>query len=258
LVQAIERLSSSYRTFSTSFSWTLALTELAFEAKSTEYESSTGEGVEEQVIKAPMSILDNLLVCEQRAKIMLSIGSPSTPSMVDGRTEHRRMVRRLLAVLRRLFERRNFTVLDYVIEAPTLSLATRTGGRRTLKLIGVPDIVIFVSSPKRQLFVLNIEYSTYRAAMDTIILRQALYAHILYRLFGYPVVPALTIESGTTGPQAFLLVAHDKNMLEKIFRRIFRRLAELAAGADPRPAKRLSVCDSCPLTIRSFCAYQTG
>ncbi len=258
LARAIERLSYFYRTFNTSFSWTLDLNVSVYAEKSTASKSSTGKAGEEETIEAPMIILDDLGICEQRAKTILETGTATgLPGMLDGRERHRlRSLRRIAATAARLLERGGFKTLYTEVEGPLLPLFLSTRSRRIL-LRGRPDIVLLVETPYKQLAIVNIEYTTYTSAAYTIIYRQTMYAHTLYRLYGLPVVPALLVDAANS-KEAYILFKSDEEVLETRLRTMLSRLAELAEGAPARPARSREACYTCPLPIRSTCPYWEG
>jgi len=258
LARAIERLSYSYRTFNTSFSWTLDLSTSVYEEKSTGSKSSTAEAGED-TLQQPMIILDNLEICEQRAKAMIEAGaSPALPGMLEGRERHQlRSLMKLAERAANALRRRGFTILGHKVEAPllTLTVTTRSGNR--IRLRGRPDIVIAAATLKKQLMMLNIEYTTYSTAPETITLRQALYAHTLYKTYGFPVVPALVVDTSRE-TKAYILAKKSEGALEARLRSALARLAELAEGAPAKPARSREACYTCPLAIRNTCPYWEG
>ena len=259
LAQAIERLSSSYRTFNTSFSWTLDLSTSVSVEKNTVSRSSTGEAGEEETRTAPMIILDNLGVCEQRAKTMLETGAQAAlPGMIDGRERHQlRLLQRVAVRAANALKRRGFRILHRELEAPRLSLTLATRSGQRLQLRGRPDIVLAAATPGGQLAVINIEYTTYATAPETVIYRHSLYAHTLYRLLGFPVAPALLVDT-PSGARSYILVKKNEGLLESRLRAMISRLAELAGGAPARPARSREACYTCPLSIRNTCPYWEG
>ena len=262
LAQAIEQLSYSYRTFNTSFSWTLALNASPYGERSTESRSSTAGThaekpgrEEEKTIEAPMIILDELGVCEQRAKAILEYG-PATglPGMLDGRKQH--IIKNLQAIARRAarsLREKGFTILSIMAEKPLPPLRLEAG-RKTIVLKGRPDLVILAATPRNQLAVINIEYTTYTTAPRTIMERHVLYAYSLYTHYGFPVVPAVLIDTGREA-RTYILVKQDETRLENHLRSRLNRLAQLAEEDKARPPKSREACHTCPLPIRMRCPY---
>jgi len=256
LVQAIEQLSYSCKTFNTSFSWILDLSMSLYAERNIESESST-EKVEE-IIEAPMIILDDLRICEQRAKTILERGATTgLPGMLDGREKHKmRNLNRIKAMITTLLGRKGFKILNSEVEGPPLLFSTRTRKKRIL-LRGRPDIVLLVETPCRQLAAMNIEYATYTSASKTIIYRQTMYAHSLYNLYGFPVTPVLLIDASKT-KGAYVLFKANERTIEFQLRAMLAKLAKLVEGIPARPARTKEVCYTCPLPIRSICPYWEG
>ena len=258
LARAIGRLSSSYRTFNTSFSWTLDLSMSPYAEKNTGSRSSTEEAGKEETIEVPMIVLDDLGICEQRAKTILERGAATgLPGMLDGRKSHMiRNLRRIAARFAGLLRRMGFTTLSTEIEGPSLQLSVGTR-RRHILLRGRPDIVLVIETPYKQLAVINLEYTTYSSAPNTIIYRQTMYAYSLYRLYGFPVIPALLVDT-PRDKKAYMLVKKSERAIEARIRAMLSRLSELAEGAPARPARSREACYTCPLPIRSTCPYWEG
>ena len=226
--------------------------------KNTESRSSTEEAGKEETIEAPMIVLDDLGICEQRAKTILERGTATgLPGMLDGRKSHMiRNLRRIAARFAGLLRRIGFTTLSTEIEGPLLQLSVGTRRGRIL-LRGRPDIVLVIDTPHRQLAVVNLEYTTYGSAPDTIIYRRTVYAYSLYKLYGFPVIPALLVDT-PRDKKAYMLVKKSERAIEARIRAMLSRLSELAEGAPARPARSKEACYTCPLPIRSTCPYWEG
>jgi hypothetical protein len=255
LAQAIERLSSSYKIFNTSFSWTLDLNVSLYVEKSTESKYSTDESEGEKIVEAPMIILDELGVCEQRAKTILETGATATlPGMLDGREKHKlARLKKIAAIARRSLHRRDFKTVYTEIESPLPPLYTVIRDKHVV-LRGKPDIVLLVETPSKQLAIVNIEYSTYTTAPRTVIYRQAMYAHTLYKVYGFPVVPALLVDASNRR-DAYILVKKNERTLETKLRTMLTRLSQLKESTSARPARSKEACHTCPLPIRNTCPH---
>ena len=227
--------------------------------KNTGSRSSTGEAGEEETRTAPMIILDNLGICEQRAKTMLETGAQAAlPGMLDGRERHQlRLLKRVAMRAVNALKQKGFKILHRELEGPRLALTLATRSGKRLQLRGRPDIVLAAVTPRSQLAVINIEYTTYTTAPETVIYRHSLYAHTLYRLLGFPVVPALVVDT-PSGAESYILVKRDESLVENRLRAMVSRLAELADGTPARPARSREACHTCPLSIRNTCPYWEG
>lgn len=254
LAQAIERLSSSSRIFNTNYSWILDLNVSGFLEKSIKSESSMGG--EEAVIQ--MSLLDDLRVCEYRAKLRLDIrNGAETPGTMEGKKSHRcldRIAKKLNSILI-IKTDHGIRELHHHIEAPLVKLHYKKGPDRLL-LVGRPDIVILLMRGKN-LFILSLEYATYSTALETLTYRHALYATGLYNFYGFPVVPALLLKDPVRGTTTYLL-NRDKGWDEELKKRVDRVLQLLTGRVDPRPPRSPEICASCPPRIRGLCPIHGG
>ena len=219
-----------------------------YEEKTTESLSS----MEKDPPIIPMSILDDLEVCEVRAKLRMKLGKGgATPSTKEGKESHKKLdalAGELLAGL----EQRGFQVLDAAVERLIVSL----WWRREAVLLGAPDIVVFSSTPCRGFVIINAEYATYASAPETVKHRQALYSVALYRLYGFPVVPVLLVEKPGARIYAQILwrgPGWDRELGSRIM-----KIVSIAYGGEEKPPRSREVCASCPPRLRGLCPLRGG
>lgn len=202
-------------------------------------------------IGLPMSILDDLCVCEQRAKILVEIGQGGeTPSTRDGKEMHRQL-NRIARLLKKSLESRHYNALEGpYIEGLEVSYPIRVGNLEFL-MVGVPDIVTFVSS-RDTFFVLEVEVATYSTAVKTVFLRQALYALSLYERYGFCTIPVLLVIPSLGEAKTYILFRGRD--WENRIRHAIERLAKIVGGeVEPKPPRNPDICSSCPPRIRGLC-----
>lgn len=252
LVQVIKRLSCSYKTLSTSFSWILPLEASVSGEKGARSQYST---VREEGIAVPMSLLDDMEVCRYRAKLRLELGrGGSTPGTIEGRRAHG-VLGKIKVKLESILSEAGFEVIESHVEGPLVRVGPLQGG---LVLYGTPDIVLFMAYKEKGSFLaLSLEYATYQAAAKTLIYRHALYSVAIYNHYGFPVIPALLVESPSRGFQGYILVPGGD--WRASIRKVVEGLLGLLGGdADPPPPATWKVCASCPPRIRGLCPLYGG
>lgn len=206
---------------------------------------------EAERIKLPMSVFDDLCVCEQRAKTLIEIGrGGETPSTRDGKKAHEQLSK-IAKLLKVSLKSRHYDVLEGpYIEFPQVSYLIRVKNSE-LMMVGVPDIVAFVSG-EEIFFVLEVEVATYSTAVKTIFLRQALYALSLYERYGFYVIPALLVIPSLREARTYILFKNRE--WESRIRHAIKRLTEIVSGeVEPKPPRKSDICNSCPPRIRGLC-----
>lgn len=250
LSQEIRRLLSSYKTFSTNYSWTLSRGRSQLEAKrvwsgySTVSDPGQPWSKEWEEINVSIKTLSEVLVCENRLLLKKRLKECGvTQSEADARKNEQYTL--IALYIKNAVVRAGARIISEHIDGPFISV---TYGM--IKTVGRPDIVLLAWSPAGA-FVVNVECVKYESAPMLVGLQQTLYAIGLYRTFGFPILPVLVVDAPLSF-KIYVLRKHD--CWDKWLRTILDRAqAILKEKSDPRLPRSSVFCDSCEPRVRGSC-----
>ena len=216
-----------------------------------------------ELIEAPMKVLDDMSICEERAKLRVKNTTRSllTPSEKEGKKWWYRERERYLRFLKSTFkeEDRFITHKDSIEHHLVLSYV---GEKYVIEMHGSADIVLFTSlkcKPSKKEFYMPLlflfEFTLFRNAVTTVKTRLEAYATALYGIYGYPTIPILIIVERENAYKGELYVLRKDSIFSNTLIGKLRRLEKLIKGEiRPKHAPK-DVCTSCDINLRRMCPY---
>ncbi len=255
LVMEIEHQLSSSTTFNMRFSWRLP--KGMYPSAVGRHQSLSSMECADRVL--PMKALDDLAICEMRAKLrrQLVLQAHPTLAQLEGKRAEASILNSLWDVFKHIVMKRGGTTL---FDGPVrekdvvLTAVVNVGGRVSVVLRGRVDLLAFTSFKGTPLVFL-FEVTQYSGAASTVKHRLLAYASCIYAEYGFPVIPVLLLlNSSNEVRDAYIMVV--KNLIAGVeLQKPIRRLVELLLGVrEPRHANP-EVCVSCDVAIRRSCPF---
>ncbi|MEM4675221.1 MAG: hypothetical protein QXM12_02915 [Nitrososphaerota archaeon] len=206
-----------------------------------------------------MKILDDLVVCEVRAKLRAKavLQTGITPAEACGKSIWVKLRRHLVSIVESNVEKIGGNILNSYLERDVALTATIGGdaGTRNIILRGRIDLATLVKL-KGSLFSMLFEVTEYGDAPGVVKSRLQAYASALYGELGFPVIPALVIvKEQETVEDVVLLIG--RSLVPGVeLRRAVNRLVRVLTGEEKLKAPDSNLCAFCDPSLRRLCTYK--
>ena len=264
LVKVIEQQLCSLPTSSMKFSWRLPRGIYPSGAKRLKLLSSmeeVSEGEQINLIQVPMKVLDDLNVCEMRAKLRSEpyIKGKAIIHEELGKAWWKKISERICSDIISCL-RIGGKILDSWLEVDLV--LTYKGAKLAIDLHGRADIVTFASiectSDSIPLIAL-FEFTIYREALNVIVERVIAYASALYSHYGFLVLPIIAIikdlNDKVTLDGMFMLQNDNPLGFSSLLLNILRRLEKILLDEVRVRKAPEDLCAFCDVDLRKRCPY---
>lgn len=260
LAKVIEQLLCYSTISSMRFSWRLPRNLYLLEERKIRLLYSSVKEKEQKIVQVPMKILDDLNICEQRAKLR------AEPHLGGKPTEMQELGKKWWVKKRKLYAKITKSILtsigiihDVWLEHP-LSLIY-TGKSFEILLNGLADMIFFISIKCYENYlpcILLFEHTMYREELN-IIDRVLAYASCLYNKYGLIVVPIISIvKDFDENVIDKMLIIENNNaigLVKSLWYKLNRFEKLLTGEYKPKLAPQ-EICLQCDKELKRICPFQ--
>jgi len=238
------------------YSWRLPKGTYPLEVKKPSSSSSSEEV--DQLIRLPMKVLDDLNICEIRAKLrsMIALQAGTTVLEEMGKTWWNKFRGTVIGATKFIFSKHGAILYDIAEEKDVFLtfLTKRRGKEYIIMLHGRVDLAIFFSYQRIPMIVL-FEFTLYRDALTTVKDRLLAYASAIYNEYGFPVIPVIVIMTPTSQVTDMYVLVNKGYVVNELKYKISKKLLPITLGEKEPKHVSKDLCHLCDISIKRICPF---